>query len=1212
MTIRQQPIAIVGMAGAFAAAKDLGEYWANILDEVDCITDVPDSHWSVDDYYDPDPKATDKTYCKRGGFLPDIDFDPLEFGLPPNILEVTDVSQLLSLVIAKRALADAGYAQDNPHAAETGVVLGVSSLQQITPLVSRLQYPIWQRVLRSQRIAEPEIDGIIAKMRLAYVTWQEDSFPGYLSNVVAGRITNRLDLGGINCTLDAACASSLASVQLAMHELHSGNCDMMIAGGVDTNNTIMAYLSFSKTPAFTSHEHMRPFDAESDGMLIGEGVGMLVLKRLGDAERDGNRIYAVIKGIGASSDGRSKSIYAPRMEGQELAVRRALRASGCDADSIGLIEAHGTGTATGDPTEFTALRRVFGDSGSSRIAIGSVKSQIGHTKVASGAASMIKAALSLHHKVLPPTINIERPHPKLALDDSRLYLNTSTRPWFSDGPRRAGVSSFGFGGTNFHAILEEHSPAKPEPGTLRPTPFAIFLHARDGAELLVACETASVTLQRDGQPAFRALVAVSKAGVLAPDTARLGFVAGSLDDAVSMIDAAAALLRADVHAESWSHPRGIHYRRRGMDVSGKVVALFPGQGSQYLEMGKSLCLEFPAIHGAYAEMDALRREHGACPITDVAFPPPVFDERLRSEHVRRLQRTDHAQAAIGSLSLGMYRVLEHAGFTPDFVAGHSLGELMALCAAGVLSEAEYRTLLHVRGHAMAQPPASGIDAGTMLAVTGEVDAIEPFVANHVDVTIANRNSPSQFVLSGSRTALETLSAELSALGHRATFLPVSAAFHSHRVAHAQLPFAQALESVRFSPAQLPVYSNGSGQRYPDNPEAMRATLARHLVSPVNFRREIETIHAEGGRLFLEIGPGTVLTGLVRSILADVPHLAIAVNPVKANDSSLQLRDAYVQLRVAGVRLGDLAPEQPLPPGDTTRPQLTVKLNGNAYVSAATTAAFEAALAERETVHTHMSDHAPEPEHAMTEIRPTPRYDNDVRDGNATDPHARHLEYMAEHSEKYFTLMQQLYGLINNVSVVPSSLELFERGMAHFHDQQATAQRVHERWLQNQVERPPAYAPPMLPAVATTSRTTALAYSEPVRERLLAAPVPASVVRDRVEAPKLPEPTMPRTTASAAARVTATTTDSNEIAAILLAVISEKTGYPIDTLGITMDLDADLGVDSIKRVEIMAALEGRVIGSLSSLNFEHFAEMRTIGQIADFLATVEKKAALHPA
>ena len=279
---------------------------------------------------------------------------------------------------------------------------------------------------------------------------------------MAGRIANRLNLGGTNCTLDAACASSLAAFKMAISELTEHRANLMITGGVDTDNSILTYLCFSKTPALSRSQQSRPFDADSDGILLGEGLGMMVLKRLEDAEQDGDRIYAVIKGIGTSSDGRFKSIYAPRAEGQVKALERAYEDAGFDPGSLGLIEAHGTGTVAGDSTEFEALNQFFGAHNIQKqsIALGSVKSQIGHTKAAAGAASLIKAALALHHKILPPTINVTEPNPKLNIKNSPFYLNTQTRPWIraeGEPPRRAGVSSFGFGGTNGSLVFKKLS-----------------------------------------------------------------------------------------------------------------------------------------------------------------------------------------------------------------------------------------------------------------------------------------------------------------------------------------------------------------------------------------------------------------------------------------------------------------------------------------------------------------------------------------------------------------------------------------------------------------------------------------------------------------------------------------------------------------------------------------------------------------------------------
>jgi polyketide-type polyunsaturated fatty acid synthase PfaA len=403
LRLHNNPIAVVGMASVFPNSPNLREYWNNIINEVDCLTEVPASRWKWEDYYDSDPKAPDKTYCKRGGFIPDIDFNPMEFGLRPNILELTDVSQLLSLVIAREAIKDAGYTDMNDDIRrQTGVILGVGGGQKLTvPLTARLQYPVWERVLKNAGLPDDDVKIITEKIKKAYIPWEENSFPGLLGNVIAGRIANRFDLGGINCVVDAACAASLAAVRMAVSELITGNADMMITGGVDTDNSIFMYMSFSKTPAFSPTQLSRPFDAESDGMVIGEGIGMAVLKRLADAERDGDRIYATIKGFGASSDGKYKSIYAPRPEGQALALKRAYEDAGCAPATVGLIEAHGTGTATGDPAEFSSLNQVFSENNPKKqhIALGSIKSQIGHTKAAAGVASLLKATLALHHKV---------------------------------------------------------------------------------------------------------------------------------------------------------------------------------------------------------------------------------------------------------------------------------------------------------------------------------------------------------------------------------------------------------------------------------------------------------------------------------------------------------------------------------------------------------------------------------------------------------------------------------------------------------------------------------------------------------------------------------------------------------------------------------------------------------------------------------------------
>lgn len=940
---QESMVAVIGVAGIFAQADSAEVYWDNILNKIDCITDVPPSRWRVEDYYDPDPMAPDKVYCKRGGFLPDIDFNPLEFGIPPNILEVTDVSQLLSLVVARDVLHDAGYADADGGTggargvrglrsfdrSRVGVVLGVAGGQKlITPLTSRLQYPVWERVLKSYDLPEEMVAQIVETLKMAYVEWNENAFPGLLGNVIAGRIANRFDLGGMNSVVDAACASSLSAIHVAVNELVAGRAEMMISGGVDTDNSPFTYMCFSKTPAFSKGKVPRPFDVEADGMMVGEGIGMLLLKRLADAERDGDHIYAVIRGIGASSDGRYRSIYAPRPEGQALALRRAYENAGIAPLSIGLIEAHGTGTRAGDPAEFAGLSQVFGLEGAAvdadiasgpTIALGSVKSQIGHTKAAAGAAGMIKAALALDQKVLPPTINVDTPNPALGLETSPFYINTELRPWIKPGadvPRRAGVSAFGFGGTNFHVVLEEYGDDVPRPRAYRwgRVVQPIMLWASEPAALLEKCEVALADLS--GDDAFlvwEQLTAASRAPEMARSAARLGFVADGPNGAVALLDGAVKMLRARPDAAHWEHPKGITYRRSGLDPAGGVVALFPGQGAQYVNMGCDLAVAFPPLRSTYADMDARFAAEGQVKLSTVVFPPPAFDDETAEAQSVALRATDYAQAGIGVFSAGLFRLLATAGFAPDFTAGHSFGELTALWAGGVLDDDDFMRLVKARGKAMRPPADQDFDAGSMAAVQGALQDVAREVAAFEDVVIANQNSNHQVVLAGPTDEIRRAVEVLTEQGFKATQLPVSAAFHTPLVGHASAPFAEAVSTATFHQSDVAVYSNTTGMPYPEDPAEARALLADHILHPVLFKQQIEAIYDAGGRIFVECGPRRITTGLVEDILTEKvgdggdAYVVIPLNASRRVSSDRQFREAVVKLRVVGLSLDDVDP-----------------------------------------------------------------------------------------------------------------------------------------------------------------------------------------------------------------------------------------------------------------------------------------------------------------
>ena len=968
--LQECPIAIVGIASIFAGASNLEQYWDNIVESVNAITDVPKNQWSVEDYYHSDPKVVDKTYCKRGGFLPEIDFDPMEFGLPPNILELTDIAQLLSLVVARDVLNDAGIGDGSGYDRDkVGITLGIGGGQkQIGPLTSRLQGPVLDKVLKASGVDAEDRAMIIEKFKKAYIGWEENSFPGMLGNVIAGRIANRFDFGGTNCVVDAACASSLSAIKLAVSDLLEHRSEVMISGGVCCDNSPFMYMSFSKTPAFTTNDDIRPFDIDSKGMMIGEGIGMMAFKRLEDAERDGDKIYAVLKGIGSSSDGRFKSIYAPRPDGQAKALKRAYDDAGFEPKTCGLIEAHGTGTKAGDAAEFKGLVKHFGadNQATQHIALGSVKSQIGHAKAAAGAAGMIKAVLALHHKVLPATINVDTPNPLLDIENSPLYINSETRPWMprEDGiPRRAGISSFGFGGTNFHMVLEEYQTSAEGKYRLNAVPASVLFSAQTPkvlAQLLTEWQTKLSINQAEQVFMFNALVTEHPVKPLANDDARCGFVANNAEQALAFITSAIKQLASspDAPLKPWQLPSGIYYRPCGINTAGKVVALFSGQGSQYINMGRELVCNFPSMMQAASNMDSQFTTQGLTQLSQGSYPIPAFTSEDKKSQEQVLRLTQHAQPAIASFSLGLYKTFSQAGFSADFTAGHSFGELTALWAAGVLSEQDYMMLARSRGQAMAEPTANASDnksefqphddPGTMIAVVGDITKIETVIERISDVVIANYNSNNQVVVAGPTAQVALAGETLTAQGFKVVALPVSAAFHTPLVAHAQAPFAQAIEGVTFNKPEVPVFANGSGSVHAPEPEAIKEALKHHMLGAVHFTKEIENIYAAGGRVFVEFGPKNVLTKLVDNILAkqdDVVTIAINNNAKQCSDK--QLRQAAMQLAVLGVTLSDIDPynavKRPLVAKKMS--PLAMKLTGKSYVSEKTEKAFADALAD---------------------------------------------------------------------------------------------------------------------------------------------------------------------------------------------------------------------------------------------------------------------------
>lgn len=872
-SMQAQPldVAIVGMAGIFPGAADLAGYWANVLAGVDAVTEVPPERW--------DPAVYSKP-AQWGGFLPDVPFDALAYGIPPAALASIEPVQLLALEVAARALRDAGYSQRAFDREHTSVIFGAEAGTDLANAYGfRSLYPAYHGKLPAG------LDEQLPKLT-------EDSFPGVLANVIAGRIANRLDLGGANYTVDAACASALAAIDLACKELRAATSNMVLAGGADLHNSIHDYQMFASVQALSGTGRCRPFDASADGIALGEGVACVVLKRVADAERDGDRIYAVIKGIGSASDGRSLGLTAPRPDGQRRALERAYRMAGISPADVGLVEAHGTGTVVGDRTELAVLTELFTAAGTETgsCTLGSVKSQIGHTKCTAGVAGLIKAACAVHTGVRPPTGQLRDPNPYWDSDTSPFSFDVAPRPWPSAAARStrvAGVSAFGFGGTNFHAVLTSYDGA-PEPRHgLDAWPAELFMFAGVDRAAAVAEMDRLAELLATNDTAGRPWRLRDLARTVC--TGRRGRVWAAVV-AEDLDDLAAKLARARASAAT----DGVFVTSDDGETAGQVAFLFPGQGSQRPGMLADLFVAFPRLRRFLALGDRWAA---------AMFPPAAFGKEESARQRAALTDTRVAQPALGVAGLAMHELLTSLGVQPDHLGGHSYGELVALAAAGALDAAELLELSEARGQAILA--AAGADPGTMAAVAAPAEQVrtvlgeQPAVVADHAVVIANHNGPAQTVISGPTPAVRAALDRLAAIGLTGALIPVACAFHSPVVAGATAILAAELDRRTVGSPQRPVWSNTTAAPYPADPVAVRETLATHVAEPVRFVEQVEAMYAAGVRVFVEAGPSRVLTQLVGTILQGRPHVAVATD-ASGEPGLRRLLLALAELAVAGV------------------------------------------------------------------------------------------------------------------------------------------------------------------------------------------------------------------------------------------------------------------------------------------------------------------------
>ncbi|WP_406011255.1 beta-ketoacyl synthase N-terminal-like domain-containing protein [Streptomyces sp. NBC_00637] len=868
------------MAVLLPGAADLDAYWRNLRDGVDAIGEVPEGRWDAE-YYRPgtasDPAAADRVYARRGGFVDGLaQVEVTRFGIMPHSVAGTEPDQLIALHVASAALDDAGGTERLADRGRVGVVLGRGGY--LGPGLVRLD----QRVRTAGQLVRtlgellPDLtSGQLGRVREAFTERLGPDSPeaaiGLVPNLAASRIANRLDLRGPAYTVDAACASSLVAVDQAVGELGSGRCDLMLAGGVHHCHDITLWSVFSQLRALSPSQRSRPFHRDADGILIGEGTGVVVLKRLADAERDGDRIYAVIRGTGVASDGRAAGLVNPDPGGQAQAVRQAWRAAGLDPaepGSLGLLEAHGTATPAGDEAELATLAAVFGP-GDGEAVLGSVKSMIGHTMPAAGIAGLVKAALAVHHGTLLPTLHCDDPHPALAR--TRFRTLEKAADWEITGRRsvrRAAVNAFGFGGINAHVVLEEAPGGRGSRATAPARP------------VLAVAEPERVLLLAAGSP--ERLAALLDAD---DDTVR----AAGLDPSSPHPDAGPARLGiVDPTAKRLALARRTVGKRRAWH--GRSDVWF--RPSPLLGTGRlGPAFLFPGLEGDFTPR-----------VDDVAAHFGLPAPSVAGDRTDDVGRHGFGVVAVGRL---LDAALRRSGIVPAAVAGHSVGEWTAMATAGLYSGDEVDAFM-----ADFDPDAvavAGLAFGAIGASAERVlAALRDGGPDTAGLVLSHDNAPGQSMVCGPQAAVDDFVRAFRAQGVLGQVLPFRSGFHTPMLEPHLGPIKEAADRFRLYPPHTPVWSGTTAAPFPGDEAGIRSLFVRHLLEPVRFRQLTEALHAAGHRVFVQVGPGQ-LGSLVGDTLGDRDHLVVAANSPHRTGLA-QLRRVATALWTAGAAVApSLAP-----------------------------------------------------------------------------------------------------------------------------------------------------------------------------------------------------------------------------------------------------------------------------------------------------------------
>ncbi|ONK10095.1 type I polyketide synthase [Streptomyces sp. MP131-18] len=827
-----EPIAVVAMAcrypGGVASPEDL---WRLVADGAEGLSPFPeDRGWETEELYDPDPLSLGKSYLRSGGFLPDAaEFDAELFGISPREALAMDPQQRLLLETSWEALERAGLPPTGLRGEDFGVFVGAAP-QEYAP---RFGDP-----------AAEELEGHLAV--------------GNTTSVMSGRIAYSFGLRGPALTVDTACSGSLVALHLAVRSLRRGECRMALAGGVTVMSTPSWIVDLSRQQALSPDSRCKAFSEAADGFGPAEGVGMLVLERLSDARRNGHRVLAVVRGSAVNQDGASNGLTAPNDEAQEDVIRRALADARLSAADVDAVEAHGTGTKLGDPIEAQALLATYGqDRDAERpLWLGTVKSNIGHTQAAAGVAGVIKMIMALRHGVLAKTLHVDQPSSHVDWESGAVELLTEARVWpRGDAPRRGAVSSFGISGTNAHVILEEAETADDAPSGTRPaaaagtapTAWPLSGHMPDAVREQAARLREFLGDEAAGHPVD---VAWSLAATRAALTHRAVVIGGSREDLLGGLDAASS---------GAERPGIVRGTARG---DARVGLLFAGQGAQRLGMGRELYETYPVFAAAWDEAAAALGPLLPRPLTEV----------VHGEDEEALRRTEWAQPAIFVFEVALYRLVTSWGVRPDYLAGHSVGEIAAAHVAGILSLPDAAALVAARGRLMQRLP----DGGAMVAIAAPEHEVAEALADHRDAAgIAAVNGPAATVVSGSETVVTAVADDFAGRGAKTRRLNVSHAFHSPLMDPMLAEFRTVVQELTFHRPRLPIASTLTGRRAVDGDLASADYWVRHVREAVRFADAVRVLEAEGVRHIMEIGPDGTLTGLTAECLR-APDDTVAV------------------------------------------------------------------------------------------------------------------------------------------------------------------------------------------------------------------------------------------------------------------------------------------------------------------------------------------------